>query len=318
LTDAEIFASALVDTPIVVIVKVVLVAPPGMVAEAATEAVGSSDERATGNPDFGAGLLIVTVPVDVVPPITEVGLRDTDLMVGAVRLTAAETVEPFDVAEIFAVVGAATATVVTVKVVVVAPPATVADAGTVAAALSEDSGMDKPDAGAGLLRVIVPVELIPPNPEVGDKIKLLRTGPEMARGALAFVPFAAAVMLAVALGETATVETFTVAVFDPAANLTVAGTVAAALSDDRLTVYPFEGAVLAKVIVATDGAPPSTPVGLRVTEATAGALTISEPLVETLDAVAVMFAVKFTVVDVEVAVKVAEFVPAATVTEAGT
>lgn len=219
----------------VVIEKVVLVAPLGMVTDEATEAVGSSDARATGRPDFGAGLLMVTVPVDVVPPITEVGFRDTDFIVGAVRLTAAETVEPFDVAEMLAVVGAATAAVVTVKVAVVAPPATVADEGTIAAALSEVNGMDKPDAGAGLLRVIVPVELIPPTPEVGDSVKLFRTGPEMARAALAFVPFAAAVMFAVALGETATVVTFAVAVLVPAANFTVAGTVAAALSEDRLT-----------------------------------------------------------------------------------
>lgn len=69
--------------------------------------------------------------------------------------------------------------------------------------------------------------------------------------------------------------------------------------------------------MATDGEPPRTDVGFRVTEATAGALTVSEPLVETLDAVAVMFAVKFAVVGVVVAVKVAEFVPAAIVTEAG-
>jgi hypothetical protein len=53
---------------------------------------------------------------------------------------------------------AATDEVVTVKVVVVVPAATVTEAGTVALALLLDSEIETPPAGAALLKVTVPVE----------------------------------------------------------------------------------------------------------------------------------------------------------------
>ena len=53
------------------------------------------------------------------------------------------------------------------KVAVVAPAATVTFAGTVAAALSLDNVTRAPPVGAGLLRVTVPVEALPPVTLVG-------------------------------------------------------------------------------------------------------------------------------------------------------
>ncbi len=63
-----------------------------------------------------------------------------------------------------------TAVVVTVKVAVVAPTATVTLAGTVAAALLLDSVTTAPPVGAALLKVTVPVDEVPPVTEVGFSV----------------------------------------------------------------------------------------------------------------------------------------------------
>ncbi len=69
-----------------------------------------------------------------------------------------------------------TAEVVTVKVAVVAPAATVTLAGTVADALLLDKLTTAPPVGAALLSVTVPVEVPPPVTEVGFKLRRLREG----------------------------------------------------------------------------------------------------------------------------------------------
>ena len=71
--------------------------------------------------------------MDELPPTTEVGLRLTDEMVGAVIVRFAVAEVLFAVAVIVAVVLDATGTVVTVNVAVLDPAATVTVAGTVAA-----------------------------------------------------------------------------------------------------------------------------------------------------------------------------------------
>jgi hypothetical protein len=64
-----------------------------------------------------------------------------------------------------------TAVVVTVKVAVVAPAATVTLAGTVADALLLDKLTAAPPVGAALLSVTVPVELEPPVTAAGFKLR---------------------------------------------------------------------------------------------------------------------------------------------------
>jgi hypothetical protein len=69
----------------------------------------------------------------------------------------------------------ATVLVVAVKVAVVAPAATVTEAGTWAAAvLLDDRETTAPPVGAGLSRVTVPVEDTPPSTEVGFTLTPLK------------------------------------------------------------------------------------------------------------------------------------------------
>jgi hypothetical protein len=74
------------------------------------------------------------------------------------------------VAEIVADAALATGVVVTVKVAVVAPDATVTLAGTVAAALLLESDTAAPPLGAAPLRVTVPVDEVPPVTDAGLRV----------------------------------------------------------------------------------------------------------------------------------------------------
>jgi hypothetical protein len=71
------------ETGVVEIAKVALVAPPETVTDAGTVALRLVEERLTTNPPVGAGPLMVTVPAEPVPPMTEAGLRLNELTVGA-------------------------------------------------------------------------------------------------------------------------------------------------------------------------------------------------------------------------------------------
>ena len=126
--------------------------------------------RVTRAPPLGAGPLSVSVPVDEVPPRTLAGLSVTELRLRAWTVSVAEAVPP-SVAEILTLVFAETLDVVTVKVAVVAPAATVIEAGTCATTpLLVPRETEIPPVGALPLRVTVPVELLPPSRDVGDKL----------------------------------------------------------------------------------------------------------------------------------------------------
>ena len=75
--------------------------------------------------------------------------------------------------------------------------------------------------------------------------------------------------------ETATVLAVNVAVVDPAATVTEAGTVALALLLERVTVKPPVGAVPLRVTVPVLEEPPITEVGLRTSEEMVGAVIVS-------------------------------------------
>jgi len=77
-------AEATLATGVVVTVNVAVVAPDATVTLAGTVAAALLLDSDTVAPLVGAAPLNVTVPVDEVPPVTEVGLSATDESVGPV------------------------------------------------------------------------------------------------------------------------------------------------------------------------------------------------------------------------------------------
>ena len=69
-------------TDVVVTVNVALVAPAGTVTLAGTEVEAELSESDTDAPPAGAAALNATVPVEELPPTTELGLSETDDSVG--------------------------------------------------------------------------------------------------------------------------------------------------------------------------------------------------------------------------------------------
>lgn len=79
LPPAVMIANVLLETGVVVIAKVTLLEPAGTVTLEETFAtVELLEERVTETPPVGASPFSVTVPVDEVPPVTELGERVTD------------------------------------------------------------------------------------------------------------------------------------------------------------------------------------------------------------------------------------------------
>ena len=78
LRTAQIFACVVDDTLVVPTVKVAVVEPAGTVTVAGAVA-GDIGEICTVAPPEGAGALMVTVPVDELPPATVVGLSASDV-----------------------------------------------------------------------------------------------------------------------------------------------------------------------------------------------------------------------------------------------
>ena len=85
-------------TEVVLTVKVAVVLPAATVTEAGTVAAALLLESETDTPPVGAAPLNVTVPVDEVPPVTLVGLSETDdratLVVAGVTVSAAVLLTP--------------------------------------------------------------------------------------------------------------------------------------------------------------------------------------------------------------------------------
>ena len=112
----------------------------------------------------------------------------------------------------------------------------------------------------------------------------------------------------------------TVAVFAPAATVTDAGTVAAAVvALDIVTTTPPAGAATERVTVATELVPPLTDVGFSVNvETEIAGLTVRIAVLETPLYVAVIVVVAAVVSAFPVMTKVAEVAPAGIVTFTGT
>lgn len=206
---------------------------------------------------LGAAPLRVTVPVLGVPPVTVVGDRERLLRarMSIWRDSVLVTVPSFAV--IIALVLAVTEEVLTWKVAVVAAAGMVTVGRTVASGELEDRATAVA-TGAGPSRVMVPVVEVPPVTAVGERERLLRVSGSTVRVAVLLTDPSFAVMTADTFAVTVDVLTVNVPVVAPAATLTVAGTVASAEFDDRVTVVPPVGAAVERVTVPVVDEPPMT------------------------------------------------------------
>jgi hypothetical protein len=167
LAEAVMTAVLVDEATDVVIVKVVLVAPPGTVTLAGTlAAAGSPLDSETTRPPVGAAADSVTVPVEVEPPVTVAGLSESEAGVGAegggdepFTVNVAVCVTPPALAVISATRLVDPATLETGNDALDEPSGTVTEPGTVAApVLLLASATGKPPAGAGPVSSTVPVD----------------------------------------------------------------------------------------------------------------------------------------------------------------
>ncbi len=155
-----------------------------------------------------------------------------------------------------------------VKRALVAPAGMVILLGTLARLELLRNCTTAPPAGAGPLRVTVPVAVLPPQTEVGlivsDWSVTLGAGLTV-RVAVRETPPAEAVIVTLVALETACVETVKFALVAPAGTITVLGTVATfVLLLLRFTTNPPDGAGAVRVTVPVLLLPPTTLVGFRL------------------------------------------------------
>jgi len=304
-----IFTLATAVTLTVVMANVADVAPAGTVTETGTFAETLELVSVTTTPPAGAAADNVTVPVTPAPPTTDAGftvtvVSDTDAAAGFTVSAAVFEMAPL-VAVIVTAVTAVTDVVVTVNVAVVAPAATVTLAGTVAAALLDASVTTMPPAGAAADSVTVPVLETPPATDVGFNVTDVSDAAVIVRLAVWEAPDNVAVIVLAEFAATAVVVTVNVAVVEPAATVTLAGTVAATLLDASVTTKPPAGAAADNVTVPVLETPPATDVGFKVTDVSDAAVIVRLAVWEAPDNVAVIVAAAFAATAVVVTEKVA-------------
>lgn len=155
------------------------------------------------------------------------------------------------------------------------------------------------------------------NPDLMAKYFLSSLYGVTVRLAVCVAPLVPEIVTAVVV-DTVLVVTVNVAVFCPAATVTLAGTVAApVLLLDSVTAAPPDAAGPFSVTVPVDGAGPFTVVGLRVRELSVGAVTVKTAVLAT-PRVAVIVTEAFDATGLVVIVKVVVVALAGTVTVAGT
>jgi hypothetical protein len=174
-----------------------------------------------------------------------------------------------------------TAWLVTVKVAVVAPDATVTVAGTVATAVLPLVSVTRLCAAnpvAGAFSVIVAVEFVtPPTTLVGTSTIEATCGGLSVSVAVRVTPLRVAVIVTLVVVATLAVVTVNVALVAPTGTVTLAGVVADALLSDKVTTAPPVRAGVSKVTVPVEEPPelpPVTVVGLMVNVVSAGGLMV--------------------------------------------
>lgn len=295
-------------TPVVVAVNVCVLRFASTVTNPGTVTDGSPLLSETIRPPAGAFWLSVTVPVELVPPVTPEGLKVTDCTVRAGNIvTLPVTVVVLVIAVTATFVEVVTDPAVAEKVWLVLFAATVTFAGTGrAVVLPLCSVTCSPPAGAGPVSVTVPVVTWPMTALVGINDRLTTTGATTVIGTVDDAPLGkVAVMLTFAPALTANVVTLNVPLLAPPAMLKLAGTVAAlVLLLISVTVNPDGGAGPLKTRVPTDPVPPVTNVGLSVSDIRAAGLTVSVAVMKLVPSAALTETFLVVATPVVVAVKV--------------
>jgi hypothetical protein len=260
-----IVAETAVVTGLVAMARVAEVAPAEMVTVAGTVALELLEVTLTCEPPGPAGPFKVTVAVDDPPPITVAGETVSPLSAAGTIVSVAVCVMlPWEPVMGESVVDD-TAVVETRNLAVVDPAETVTVAGTVALELPEVKLMDVPPVGALPFRVTVPLDGCPPRTEVGEIVTIASSAGVTVRVAACFETPSLAVTVTGVEVETGVVLIEKLADVVPDDTVTVAGTVALGLLDDRLTTIPPTPAGPVRVTVPADEIPPSTVVGETVT-----------------------------------------------------
>ncbi len=273
---------------------------------------------ATKNPPVGAGAEIAIVATVPAEPVTVEGVRVRPVTARGPTVIVAVTVAP-EVAEIVEVELVATERPVTVKVAVVAPARTVTDVGTVATLVALELRVTTvPPVGAGPPRVTVPVDVVDEAIEDGLKVRPVTTAGLTVRVAVTVTAPAFAVITADVAVPTAVVVAEKVPLVEPAATVTVPGTVVEASPDVSVTAKPPVGAAPLRVTVPVEEVPPVTAVGATATAESTAGVTVWVFVVEKPLYVAVITDVALAATPVVTMLNTVWDAPAGTVTEAGT
>ena len=262
-----------------VAVKLAVVAAAATVTEAGTVSAALLLDNATEEPLVGAALDKVTVQVEEPPEATVFG-EHASVVTVATGETVTEAVAELPSKEAVRVTAVDVVTVpaVAVRVAVVAAAATVTEAGTVRAALLLDNATEDPPVGAAWDKVTVQVDEPPEVTVFGEQAKVVTVVfGDTVTEAVAELPFKEAVNVTAVDVVAVPALAVNVAVVAPAATVTDAGTVSAALLLDKATEAEADGAMESPT-VQVDVAPDSTELGRHCSVETVGATLMTPPL----------------------------------------
>ena len=148
-------------------VNVADVLPARIVTVTGVLAAGSLLESEIVSPPVGAVEPMLTVPVAFFPPTTVAGFTVRAVIAGESITRVVVATIPLRLAPIVELVREPTARVLVTNVAEVFPAATVTDTGTGAALELLESFTTNPPAGAGPVRLTVPVDTAPPTTTAG-------------------------------------------------------------------------------------------------------------------------------------------------------